>query len=97
MPRDQFKGWPPVQIAPGRKLKAVTPDDANDLPAVPKALYVTVTGNLKVTAVDGNEDAAGADLGPVTFAVTAGQIFDFVIVGRVWATGTTATVLAAVG
>lgn len=91
---DPFKGWPDSPLKQGRVLKQVTPDDANDLPNIPKALFVTVTGNLAIRAVDGNFDAAGAALGSIIFAVVAGQIFDLVQVGRVYATGTTATVLA---
>lgn len=95
--KDPFKGYPDSVFTQGRKLKQVTPSDVNDLPDVPKCLFVTVAGNLAITAAEGNETAAGVDLGTsIIFAVTAGQIFDLVRVGRVWATGTTATVLAAI-
>lgn len=91
---DPFKGWPDTPLKQGRILKQVTPDDANDLPIIPKALFVTVSGNLAIRAVDGNFDANGNAVGAIVFAVVAGQIFDLVQVGRVFATNTTATVLA---
>jgi hypothetical protein len=94
MGTDRWKGYPDSPIFQGRKLKQVTPDDNNDLPVVPKALYVTGAGNLSVLPVDGYEDAAGADAGALTKAVAVGDIFDMVLVKRVKATGTTATVVA---
>ena len=65
----------------------VTPSDSTDLTNIPKALYVTVAGNISVDPVDGLSTA-------VIFPVTAGQTFDFVRVKRIRATGTTATVIA---
>jgi hypothetical protein len=95
--KDPYKGYPDSVFTQGRKLKQVTPSDLADLPDVPKCLFVTASGNLAITAADGNENAAGADLGAsIIFAVVAGQIFDLVRVGRVWSTGTTATVLAVI-
>jgi hypothetical protein len=65
-------------------VSAVTPSDTVNDPAGPFAgLYVTVAGNLKLT------DATGVTTGPV--AVPIGELPVRVV--RVWATGTTATVL----
>ena len=59
---------------------AVTTSDTVDLPKIPRALWVDVGGNIKVTLLDGTTD---------TFTVLAG-LLPF-CVRRVWATGTTAT------
>lgn len=67
-----------------RAALAVTPSDSVDLTDVPKALYIGVGGNISVDPVDGPGTA-------VIFPVVAGQVFDFVRVKRVRATGTTAT------
>ncbi|MBX6746128.1 MAG: hypothetical protein IRY87_29180 [Acetobacteraceae bacterium] len=72
--------------ASARKIAVVTPDDANDLPRVTKALWVTATGTLSIIAVD---DSAAVSLG----TVPAGTLIP-VRARRVMATGTTATVVA---
>lgn len=60
--------------------KIVSPDDNNDLAAVPKALWVDGAGTLKVTGADGNAE---------TFTVAAGYVP--LCPTRVWNNGTTAT------
>lgn len=59
----------------------VTPNDSTDLSVATRAIAVLVSGNVKVTTIDGSVltvyIAAG---GPLPLRVT-----------RIWATGTTAT------
>lgn len=65
---------------------AVTPSDSADLPQF-SVIYVGGAGNVKVTTAQGSA---------VTFSgVNAGTVIP-VRVRRVWATGTTATLLTAV-
>lgn len=67
-----------------RNLVAITPSDDSPLANVVKALYVGVTGTLKVTAV------GDADTAAVTFVgVPAGAILPVRAV-KVWNTGTSA-------
>lgn len=90
---DPFRGYPDSPIASGRRLRQVNAD-GNELLNVPKALYVTVTGNLHFDPVNGYEDAAGAAIvAGITLAVTQGQIIDWIRVKKVYA-DSTATVLA---
>jgi hypothetical protein len=73
--------------SPARSIKAVTPNDAVDLPdGVCKALLVTADGNVVLIA------ESDPDIGAVTVATLKGAIIP-VRVRRV-KTGTTATVLA---
>lgn len=82
-------------LTQGRRVRQIATSDTVDLKDVPKALYITGTGNLCVEPVDGYEDSSGSTLtGGVTFAVTAGDTFDKVRVRRIYATGTTATAVA---
>jgi len=72
--------------APARRVRAVTPNDAADLPDGPcRSLFVTVAGNVAIIAKD--------DSAAVTIAVGAGQVLP-VEVRRVNATNTTATAIA---
>jgi len=69
-----------------RKVSAPALSDTVDLVDIPKSLWVTGAGNIIGIPVDG---AAS-----VTFAVAAGTVFNFVRFKRIFATGTTATLLA---
>lgn len=77
--------------------RVVVPSDSADLvdsagkPAPAYGLFVGGAGNLKVTMMGGATDAAGE----VTFSgLSAGQFLPINVV-RVWATGTTATLILA--
>lgn len=59
---------------------AVTPNDSTELP-VPRSLYVGVSGDIKVTMVDGQD---------VVFENVPVGIFPIQAL-KVWSTGTTAT------
>lgn len=90
-PVDPFAGYPSQLSAQGRKLKLITPDNANDLPEIYKALLIGGTaGNISIDDVDGGVTAA-------IIPVTAGQVFDAVRVKRVRSTGTTATPIYGIG
>lgn len=60
---------------------AVTPSDSTDFPTATRALYIGVTGNVKVTMLDSSV---------VTFSNVAVGVLP-VRVTRVWSTSTTAT------
>lgn len=72
--------------APADDLFAITPSDTVALATTPKALLVTVAGNVAVR---------GTGSSPVTLAVTAGQILP-IRARFVYATNTTATVVGLV-
>lgn len=77
---DYFERQAASLEAPLSRLVAVTPDDAADLPAVSRGVYVGTGGDLRVTTVGGDT---------VTLAnVQAG--WHPIRVARVLATGTTA-------
>lgn len=69
--------------APATRHFTITPSNTVDMANRPRAIYVSVGGNLAL------RDELGVD---VTYAVTAGQVILFRAV-RVLATGTTATVI----
>lgn len=68
---------------PATRHYAITPNDGADLPVRPRALFVTVAGNVVI------RDEEGVD---VTYPVSVGDVLTFRAV-RVLATGTTATVV----
>lgn len=80
-PRDQF----PARAAGAspRQWFPITPDNANDLPQIPQAIWVGVTGNLCVVGNDGVE--ATIPNVPVGYWIGSPS--------RVKATGTTASSL----
>lgn len=66
-------------------IAAVTPSDSVDLPFIPRTLYVSVAGSVKVTMMDGSVDTYPN--------LIAGR--HPIRATRVWATGTTATGIVA--
>ncbi len=82
-----FASMPPTLEAPSSSAGTITPNDATDLSAYCKRIYVGGTGSVTLIGVD--------DTVSVTFAaVPAGSILP-VGARRVLATGTTATKLVA--
>lgn len=76
-----------VAAAPATRAEAVTPSDTVDLLSISRALWIGVTGNVKVTMRDGGD--------PVIFTnLTVG--WHPLRVTRVWSTSTTATSIVAV-
>ncbi|WP_427966473.1 spike base protein, RCAP_Rcc01079 family [Altererythrobacter sp.] len=83
MPKDNFQSSSDSLISPAQICFAVTPDDAQDLAMVTKAIYIGLGGDVTLRSVDNTDD--------VTFAnVPTGAILD-VRVSAVRATGTTAS------
>lgn len=77
---DTFEGQTPSGQSPITSAAVVTPDDANDLTHVTRAIYIGTAGDLRVTLANG---------GTLTFVnMVAG--WHPIRVTRVWAAGTTA-------
>ncbi|ARO14916.1 hypothetical protein BVG79_01572 [Ketogulonicigenium robustum] len=87
MPNDPFRNAATGLQSPAVQAAAITPSNTVDLPNVPRAIYATTAGNLRVTMLAGGE--------PVTLPVLVGVPLP-VRVQRVWATGTTAAGLVGV-
>jgi hypothetical protein len=80
---DNFINHPKRLTSPADVHYAITPDDNNDLPFKPRAIFCTASGNLAV------RDGAGTD---VIYPLLVGQILQF-RAQRILSTGTTATVV----
>jgi hypothetical protein len=80
--RDPFSGHAGSPFAPARRLAAVTPSDAADLPRY-GCLKVGSAGSVAMIAAD------DPDGGVQSWAAQAGEVIP-VVVRRVLATGTTA-------
>ncbi|HEV2746419.1 MAG TPA: hypothetical protein VGW34_03865 [Allosphingosinicella sp.] len=81
MPIDPYQGYTSPVHAQADNWDAVTPDDDEDLPNVPKALWANVAGDIALVGEDGHEEI---------FAVPASVPIPL-RARRVKATGTTAT------
>jgi hypothetical protein len=96
---DRFQGVAADAIMPARRAFAVVTSDTKDLtdptgdadPFYAKGLFVGGAGTVKVTMAG---DVAEPST-PVTFSGVAAGTFLNVQVRRVWATGTTATLILA--
>ncbi|MFC5342726.1 hypothetical protein ACETK8_06215 [Brevundimonas staleyi] len=85
---DAYAAFAPAPSAPARRAEAVTPNDTTDLPNLAKALYVGVTGDVRVVPVASPGGAAVTFVGhPVGYMP--------IQCARVMATGTTAGSLVA--
>ena len=82
---DPFRGASPGLLGPYTRSAAIVPADV-DLPIFVRGLYVNNSGTLTITLRD---DLQGQKL---TLTVAAGQLLNF-YARRVWATGTTASVV----
>lgn len=84
MPQDDpFEKFGRELDSPATKHFSIAPADGVDLPVRPRALRVTVSGNVSIRDAD---DVV------ITYAVSAGETLLFSAVG-IEATGTTATVV----
>lgn len=79
---DAFQGVADAPFAPATRALAVTPDDANPLADIPKALFVGSGGTIVMRGVNGAADQAWKN-------VASGTILPF-RAAFVRATGTTA-------
>lgn len=77
-------------VAPGKRLAAVTTSDTADFTAVPRALFIGTGGDLKVIAVDDTSNA-----GVTLKNVASGSILTIKF-RRVLSSGTTATDIVAI-
>lgn len=50
---DKFSDYPTSLTAPARDAQAVVPDDGADLPVMPRAVFVGVTGDLSARLAGG--------------------------------------------
>lgn len=83
---DKFSDYPTSLTAPARDAQAVAPNDATDLPVLPRALFIGQTGNLSARLAGGQS---------VVFQnVQAGTVLPIRATG-INATGTTATGIVA--
>lgn len=83
---DRFADYPTTLMAPARDGADVAPNDAADLPELPRALFVGQTGNISVVLAGGQ---------PVLFQnCQAGSVLP-VRAARVMQTGTTASGIVA--
>ena len=80
---DPFESYAGGLESPATRHYVIVPDNAADLPDIPRAIYCNGAGNAVIS--DGTND--------VTYALVAGQVLDF-RGRRVKATGTTATLVA---
>lgn len=71
-----------AEVSPLRHLLSITPSDGSNLSHACRAIYVGVTGDVKVTTVDGDT---------VTLVGVAAGSFHPIHVIKVFATGTDAT------
>jgi hypothetical protein len=83
---DPFTDFPTTLSTPARDAAAITPSDSVDLTVVPRAIYVGVTGSVAAVMAGGQtvmlQNVAAGSLLPIR-------------VGRINATGTTASGLVA--
>lgn len=76
-----------MNSGPAIGASAITPNDSTDI-SVTRGIYVGGSGDLKVKMMDGSV---------ITFTGLAGGMVHPLSVSRVYATGTTATSIVAVG
>ncbi len=84
MRKDAFQSRADHPASPARNAFAITPDDANELAILPKAILVGGAGNITLRAVRSDAD--------VTIPAQAGQILP-IRARFIRATGTSATAI----
>lgn len=83
---DKFSDYPTTLTAPGRDASPVVPDDLNDIPVTPRALFVGQGGIVAVRMAGGQD---------VSFENVQGGTILPIRARRVMATGTTASAMIA--
>ncbi len=83
---DKFSDYPTSLTAPARDAQAVAPNDATDLPILPRAFFVGQTGSLSARLAGGQS---------VVFQNVQGGTVLPIRATRINATGTTATGIVA--
>jgi hypothetical protein len=84
---DAFQSLASGLDSPGLNAAEITPDDGANLTNFSRALWIGDGGNVRVTMIGGQT---------VTFSNVAQGTLLPIRVSRVWATGTTATLIDAV-
>lgn len=84
---DNFAHYTDTISSPARRAFAVTPHNVNELPEVPKALYVGTGGDVTLRPVDSDADVVLKNVG-------SGQVLD-IRPSHIRATGTTAADIVA--
>lgn len=79
---DEFDDRSDTESGPAREPFAITPDDTDPLPIVPKAIYVGTGGTIVLRGIESTED--------VTFVSVPDGFVLAVRASHVRATGTTA-------
>lgn len=80
---DKFTNWSDSVGAPSRAPFAVVPHDTNELPAIPKGIYVGTGGDVTLRGVDGAGDVVYKNLPNASYIAIRAS--------HVRATGTTAS------
>lgn len=83
------KRYPDNPLGPASSLAAVTPSDADELAAIPRALFVGTGGNITLRAADDSADVLLKN-------VPSGAVLD-IQARYIRATGTTAADIVALG
>lgn len=75
MSEDKYAGTSNVLNAPSQQFAVITPDDANDVALVPKAIHISTTGGSPPTV--GQVQLRGRDPAetPVVFDVIVGHTY----------------------
>ena len=87
MPNDRFSTYGDNTAAPSTRPFAVTPHDANELPEIPKGLYVGTGGTVTLRGVGASTDVTYRNLSDGSYIAVRAQY--------IRATGTTAADLIA--
>ena len=74
-------------MEPAVNAFAVTPHDTNELTSHTRGIYVGVTGNVKITTINGDA---------VTFVGLASGVIHPIMAKIIWSAGTTATSIVGV-
>ena len=80
---DPFAGYPDVLDNPSRAPFAITPHDVNELPVVPKGIYVGTGGDVTLRGIRGAADVTYRNLPDASYIAVRAS--------HVRATGTTAS------
>lgn len=59
---DAFSGYADAPDGPSRAPFAITPHDSNELPAIPKGIYVGTGGDVVLRGADGGADVTYKNL-----------------------------------
>lgn len=84
---NEFEYQADAEFTPSRAPYAITPDDATELPRIPKGIYVGTGGDVTLRGVEGDTDVTYRNLPNASYILVRARF--------IRATGTTATDLIA--